>query len=245
MPTNLKKIAQLNQYIETADIALQQAREILQELGGSNLDKNQVKNKAKSLTITSDQEKNIQIIEGVFNGQTMIGPDGKEYSVPANYASKSKLVAGDILKLTIEEDGSFIYKQIKPIERERLTGDLAMDEVTGNYAVLLSDGRRFNVLTASVTYFKGNPGDKVTILTPKNQESSWAAIENILKQGDKELNNEVKEILPPVSLPELPEVSQAPENILPEKKEVEQIINSDQNLDIDNMSLNQDDLGDL
>ena len=33
--------------------------------------------------------------------QIMIGPDGKNYPVPANYASKSKLIEGDILKLTI------------------------------------------------------------------------------------------------------------------------------------------------
>ncbi|MBU1146566.1 hypothetical protein KKD80_03410, partial [Patescibacteria group bacterium] len=39
-----------------------------------------------------------RIMEGVFNGQNMIGADGKEYLVPANYASKSKLVEGDILK---------------------------------------------------------------------------------------------------------------------------------------------------
>ena len=56
------------------------------------------------------------IVEGVFNGQIMIGPDGKQYSVPANYASKSKLVEGDILKLTIDKDGSFIFKQISRLK---------------------------------------------------------------------------------------------------------------------------------
>ncbi|MBU4432193.1 hypothetical protein KKD60_02860, partial [Patescibacteria group bacterium] len=38
-----------------------------------------------------------KIVEGVFDGENMIGPDGKQYSIPANYASKSKLVEGDIL----------------------------------------------------------------------------------------------------------------------------------------------------
>ena len=47
-------------------------------------------------------------MEGVFDGQNMMGPDGKKYPVPANYASKSKLVEGDVLKLTISDDGSFI-----------------------------------------------------------------------------------------------------------------------------------------
>ena len=58
-----------------------------------------------------------KVIEGVFDGQNMVGSDGKTYPVPANYASKSKLVQGDILKLTIAEDGAFLYKQIGPIPR--------------------------------------------------------------------------------------------------------------------------------
>src|SRR3989344_680714 len=28
-----------------------------------------------------------KVVEGVFDGESMIGPDGKKYSVPANYAS--------------------------------------------------------------------------------------------------------------------------------------------------------------
>ena len=43
-----------------------------------------------------------RVVEGVFNGQNMIGGDGEEYPIPANYSSKSKLVEGDILKLTID-----------------------------------------------------------------------------------------------------------------------------------------------
>ena len=54
----------------------------------------------------SDPQAAGRIIEGVFDGENMIGPDGKQYSVPANYASKSKLVEGDILKLTITATGT-------------------------------------------------------------------------------------------------------------------------------------------
>ena len=56
-----------------------------------------------SSTVTDSPEG--KIIEGVFDGQIMIGPDGKNYPVPANYASKSKLGEGDILKLTIGDNG--------------------------------------------------------------------------------------------------------------------------------------------
>src|SRR3989338_2876015 len=62
---------------------------------------------------------NGKVIEGIFNGQEMIGPDGSTYAVPANYASKSKLVEGDALKLTIAANGSLVFKQIGPVTRDR------------------------------------------------------------------------------------------------------------------------------
>jgi len=122
-----------------------------------------------------------KIIEGVFNGQCMIGPDGKQYNVPSNYASKSKLVEGDILKLTIDSVGRFIYKQIGPIERNRIVGRLISGK-NAEYFVEY-DGRKWQILTASVTYFKGNPGDEAVILVPKQGESNWAAVENIVSNN--------------------------------------------------------------
>ena len=121
-----------------------------------------------------------RVIEGVFNGESMVGSDGREYSIPPNYASKSKLVEGDILKLTITKNGSFIYKQIGPIEREKLKAVLLQDEITGDWYAI-ADSRRWKLLTASVTYFRGLPGDEVVILIPKSSKSLWAAVENIIK----------------------------------------------------------------
>lgn len=122
-----------------------------------------------------------RIIEGVFNGEVMIGSDGKEYTVPANYASKSKLVEGDILKLTINKEGNFVYKQIGPIERQRIVGKLVYDKEEDEHRVT-SDGRSWRVLNASVSYFKGEPGDETVILVPKEAPSKWAAVENIIKK---------------------------------------------------------------
>ncbi|MBI3626747.1 hypothetical protein HY224_01750 [Candidatus Uhrbacteria bacterium] len=122
-----------------------------------------------------------KIIEGVFNGQSMIGPDGKEYSVPPNYASKSKLVEGDILKLTIAPDGTFVYKQIQPIDRQRLIGSIVKDKENEEYMALV-EKKLYKLLLASVTYFKGDVGDQVVILVPKDNKSSWAAVENIIKK---------------------------------------------------------------
>jgi len=131
----------------------------------------------------SEESEQGRIIEGVFDGERMIGPDGKEYSMPANYASKSKLVEGDILKLTITDGGTFIYKQIGPIERSRLIGKLEKNS-EGDFAVAV-DGRHWHILTASVTYFKGEAGDEAVILIPKSGNSKWAAVENIIKNPDR------------------------------------------------------------
>lgn len=119
------------------------------------------------------------VVEGVFDGEAMIGSDGKKYDVPPNYASKSKLVEGDILKLTITAEGSFLFKQIGPIERSRIVGMLTYEPATGRY-IVAADGKKWFVLTASVTYFRGKPGDEAVILVPKNAPSQWAAVENII-----------------------------------------------------------------
>lgn len=124
---------------------------------------------------------NSRIIEGVFDGENMIGPDGKQYSVPANYASKSKLIEGDILKLTITPTGTFMYKQIGPIDRIRVVGVLEQAD-NGSFTVV-NGSKRWKVLTASVTYYKGQDNDEVVILVPKVGESNWAAVENIVRKG--------------------------------------------------------------
>lgn len=151
----------------------------------------------------ADVEAGNQIVEGVFNGQNMVGPDGKIYTIPANYVSKSKLVEGDLLKLTILPDGSFMYKQIGPIERSRLVGTLVLSPDTGDYTVAVGQ-KHYRVIKASITYYKGMPGDEVVILTPQDAESSWAAVENVIHQGS--LSTTVSDMF---ATPELPLGDQA------------------------------------
>lgn len=134
-----------------------------------------------------------RIIEGVFDGEQMMGSDGKQYIVPSNYASKSKLVEGDILKLTITDAGSFIYKQIGPINRDRVIGKLAQDEVTGDH-VVIADGKKWNVLLASVSFHRAEPGDDLVILVPKNAPSRWAAVENVIKKTAEVLEQKITKV---------------------------------------------------
>ncbi len=121
-----------------------------------------------------------KVIEGVFDGERMIGADGKQYAVPVNYASKSKLVEGDLLKLSLTDQGTMIYKQIQPIDRLRLTG-LLEQSATGDWTATAGN-KRYRILGASVTYFKGESGDEIIILIPKTGQSRWAAVEHIFKK---------------------------------------------------------------
>lgn len=122
-----------------------------------------------------------RVIEGVFDGLAMVGPDGKAYAVPPNYASKSRLVEGDVMKMTVRSDGTRIFKQIGPVERRRATGCVALDSSTGTHVVVCGQ-MTYKVLPASVTFFKAEPGDEAVVLVPKSRDSVWAAVENIVKK---------------------------------------------------------------
>ncbi|MEI7741206.1 MAG: hypothetical protein WCJ29_01750 [bacterium] len=119
-----------------------------------------------------------RVMEGVFDGERMISDDGRMFPVPPNYASKSKLVEGDLLKLTMMPSGKPIFKQIGPTARERVKGVLSCDD-RGGYCVH-SDGTRYKVIPASVSFFRGRPGDHVVALVPKGSPSKFAAVDFIV-----------------------------------------------------------------
>lgn len=214
-----KRIKQIQKLLDVAEGNLASARNILLDiLGEKKTGKVDHKESAKDLSILDEGK----VIEGVFEGEQMVAPDGKKYPVPANYASKSKLVEGDTLKLTIVEDGSLIYKQIKPVERKNLIGTLVYDN--GNYTVL-ADGKTYKVLFASVTYYKGEPGGKASVIVPADKESTWAALESIIHEHDGTEGIESKEEKPqkPEKKLELPEenkeiLEEVKENFEKEKK---------------------------
>jgi hypothetical protein len=162
-----KQVKRLRSLIQDAETNLAAAKELLLSLLPDGA----------SPTHVADLKEEVggKIVEGVFDGQVMMGPDGKSYPVPPNYASKSKLIEGDILKLSIDEDGSFVYKQIGPVARRQIIGTLTQHD--GTFYVE-ANGREYRVLLASVTYFKAKLGDQISIVVPEdNREAEWAAIE--------------------------------------------------------------------
>ena len=163
-----KQIKRLRALIQEAETNLAAANELLISLVGDD----------ERVVPIATEDVSGKVIEGVFDGQNMVGSDSKTYPVPANYASKSKLVQGDILKLSIAEDGTFMYKQIGPVARKQVVGALKLEK--GHYYVEVG-ARNYRVLLASVTYFKAKPGDQVSVNVPEEDANvEWAAIEAAL-----------------------------------------------------------------
>jgi hypothetical protein len=164
-----KQIKRLKALITEAETSLAAAKELIVSLVGDD----------PVLTDKAIDKALGKVIEGVFDGQNMVGSDAKTYPVPANYASKSKLVQGDILKLTIADDGAFMYKQIGPIPRKQIVG--VLNQKDGHYFVDVGD-KKYRVLLASVTYFKAKAGDQVSVNVPEDDSvnAEWAALEAAL-----------------------------------------------------------------
>jgi hypothetical protein len=165
-----KQVKRLRALLQEAETNLSAAKELLISVIGDD---------GHVMTPRTGQEDITgKVIEGVFDGQVMMGPDGKNYPVPANYASKSKLVEGDNMKLTIADDGGFVYKQIGPTARRQIIGTLVQHD--GAYYVE-ANGREYRILLASVTFFHLSINDQVTIIIPEdNPEAVWAAVESPL-----------------------------------------------------------------
>lgn len=181
-PNQMSQIEEIKRMIESAEASLKSAKTMLFELDPS----------AVSYAPKASHPSNFQadvpggkVIEGMFNGESMTASDGEIFPVPANYASKSKLVAGDHMKLTIAPDGRFVYKQIGPVPRKTLIGTLVHED--GQFKVM-AEKQHFRVLLASVTYYKGQVGDKVTIIVPEAGGTDWATIEAILPGEVTDLN---------------------------------------------------------
>jgi hypothetical protein len=165
----------IQELIDSAMSSLKTARNMMSELTGVQ-DTSRQKYSARA-SFSSSGSTDGKVVEGIFDGQNMVDSEGQTYPVPANYASKSKLVEGDGMKLTITDDGKFIYKQIRPIDRRTVVGALIQED--GQYKVL-AEGKSFRILLASVTFYRAEVGDQVTIILPSDGEANWGAVENVI-----------------------------------------------------------------
>lgn len=166
----------IQELIESAESSLKTAQTMLRNLTGVT-DTSTERHAARAASIGTSSNAQGKVVEGIFDGQNMVDANGQTYPVPANYASKSKLVEGDGMKLTITDEGKFIYKQIAPTARRTAVGVLIQED--GQYKVLV-DGKAYRVLLASVTFYRAEVGDQVTILLPEGSEATWGAVEAVI-----------------------------------------------------------------
>jgi hypothetical protein len=145
--------------------------------------------------INNEEYDALEVVEGFFDGESMIGDNGKTYPVPPNYASKTQLIMGDRMKriLTTTRES---FKLIKPAERERVVG---IFDIQGDTYLVVVDGYALpvRVLKASATFAMKNlglqPGDSVAVIIPKEGEPIWGALSSIIS-GEDDRNE--KELTP-------------------------------------------------
>jgi hypothetical protein len=169
-------LVQVQELIDSAMSSLKTANALLRDVTGV-ADTGRERNMLRASSMTGSSPASGRVIEGIFDGQNMVDSKGQTYPVPANYASKSKLVEGDGMKLTITDEGKFIYKQIAPIPRRTALGLLIQED--GQYKVL-AEGKAYRLLLASVTFYRAEVGDQVTILLPEEGDAKWGAVEAVI-----------------------------------------------------------------
>jgi len=141
------------------------------------IDENELKElSSKLLNYNVPQEG--QVVEWVYDGLYMIGSDEKKYPVPLNYSSKSKLISGDVLKLTILTNGKLMYKLISPASRTYIKATLSQN---GNeYIAIWDNGKTYRLNPAAVTYFDLKVWDEMSIIINNDGKWDFAAIESKL-----------------------------------------------------------------
>lgn len=174
---NKKTILAIKDFIATAEKSLKNAKKLLKDLSEENGIDLDTEISLDTSGLHSYSDENSKIIEWVFTWEEMLDWEGNKYPIPVNYASKSKLVQWDKMKLTIDSAGRMTYKQIAPIERENKVWLLVKEH--GKYQVV-ADGETYDVLTAAVTHFKWEIWDNITIILPAGKSASFAAIEAVI-----------------------------------------------------------------
>ncbi|MEK7563502.1 MAG: hypothetical protein AAB544_03855, partial [Patescibacteria group bacterium] len=98
-------ILQVQELIESANASLKTAHALLRQVTGvTDTDRERIVSRAGTMSGSTSPVSG-KVVEGIFDGQNMVDGSGQTYPVPANYASKSKLVESDGMKLTITDEG--------------------------------------------------------------------------------------------------------------------------------------------
>lgn len=177
----MKALEELLQKIETD---IKRARLLIHSLITNNFDNieslndKEFKQLAQKL-VSYEEDQAVKVIEWVFDWYFMVWSDWKKYPVPLNYASKSKLIPGDVLKLRIMPDWKLIYKLIWPAPRKYIKATLSKTD-DNKYIAITDDWKTYFLNLAAVTYFKWKPGDELSIIINAEWKWNFAAIEALI-----------------------------------------------------------------
>lgn len=186
-----KKIQNILSLLEIAENNLQNAKNLINQMvedKGINL-----ASETTFKNISNDETQALEVVEGYFDGENMLGDNGQYYTVPQNYASKTQLVIGDRMKWMLTSDRE-VFKSILPIPRERLIGTFSME---GDNYVVISDRfiKPIKILKASATFAMKNLGldygDEVVIIIPKGITPSWGAFSSVVKTLSESEKNQL------------------------------------------------------
>ncbi len=128
-----------------------------------------------------NKENILQTLEWLFDWVSFIDSNWAKYPVPMNYASKSKLVPWDKLKLRIMKNWDFVFKLIEKAPRQKITAILSKDK-EGKRIAIYKNKYVFLLNHASVSYYKWKPWDKILIIVNKSKPWKYAVLDAVLSQ---------------------------------------------------------------
>lgn len=183
---SLKALEQLLWKIETD---IERARLLINQMIAWKIDESIIdedNNKIEELAsklLNYNEEEAIKVVEWVYDWYFMVWSDGKKYPVPLNYASKTKLISGDVLKLRIMEDWRLLYKLIWEAPRKFIKATLSKTD-DNKYIALTDDGKTYSLNQAAVTFFKWKPWDEMSIIINWDDVWEYAAIEAVVSSDN-------------------------------------------------------------
>lgn len=165
--------------------------------------------------------KDIPGIDGTFDGNNLIAEDGEKYEVPGNYAAKSRLVFGDVLK-RVEVDGKVLFKLVDKVRRKKVEGILSKKEGSWYF---LSDSGSYRISDVAAEFNKAEINDEaVAIIPEENLSAPYAALDRILKEKVESLvsDSEVPKVLPkpvPTDVKKTQQENEEQKNVVAQKTE--------------------------
>jgi hypothetical protein len=181
-----KKMQTIFSLIEIAETNLKNAKNLLQQMiDDGSIAPSRMSEAMGNSKISKEEEQATEVVEGYFDGEYMIGDNGRTYLVPQNYASKTQLVVGDRMKWILTPTRE-IFKLIQPAPREKVEGVFGID---GDSYIVNIEGIQnpVRILKASATFAMKTqdlkPGDIVSILIPRDTTPIWGAFLTVVKGG--------------------------------------------------------------